>query len=52
MGTGLGAALRAYRQRRAAIRELEALDDRVLNDIGICRADIPAAVADRARRAA
>ena len=30
-----------WHRRRATILELSALDDRVLKDIGICRADIP-----------
>ncbi len=33
-------ALRAWRQRRAAIAELSRLDDRLLNDIGIDRNEI------------
>jgi len=35
----------AWSERRAALRELNALDDRMLSDIGITRADIPAVVA-------
>ncbi len=41
------AKARRARQRRATIRELEQLSDRVLADIGMSRGDIPAAV-DRA----
>jgi uncharacterized protein YjiS (DUF1127 family) len=37
------APLRAYR-RRAMLHELEALDDRMLKDIGLSRSDLPAAV--------
>lgn len=40
----LVARIRAYRQRRATIRELEALDDRMLADIGLVRGQIPAVV--------
>jgi len=35
----------AWSERRAALRELNALDDRMLSDIGISRSDIPAVVA-------
>jgi uncharacterized protein YjiS (DUF1127 family) len=35
--------LRAHR-RRAALRELEALDDRMLKDIGLSRGSIPCAI--------
>jgi uncharacterized protein YjiS (DUF1127 family) len=41
----LGRSLAAWSERRAALRELNALDDRMLRDIGITRADIPAVVA-------
>lgn len=41
----LGRSLAARSERRAALRELNALDDRMLKDIGITRADIPAVVA-------
>lgn len=45
---GLRTAYRARRrrwERRAAIRELRALDDYILKDIGMTRADIPEVVA-------
>ena len=38
-------ALRIWRQRQAAIRELDSLPDATLRDIGLNRADIPARVA-------
>ncbi len=38
-------SLAAWSERRTACRELNALDDRMLSDIGITRADIPAVVA-------
>jgi len=38
-------SLAAWSERRTAYRELNALDDRMLSDIGITRADIPAVVA-------
>src|SRR5262245_28100538 len=41
----LGRSLAVWTERRAALRELSALDDRMLKDIGITRADIPAVVA-------
>ena len=41
----LGASVGAWSERRAALRELNALDDRMLSDIGITRADISAVVA-------
>lgn len=37
----LGRKYRRRRTRRATIRELSALDDRILNDIGMRRGDIP-----------
>jgi uncharacterized protein YjiS (DUF1127 family) len=37
-------SLRDWRERRAAAAELAALSDRSLEDIGLRRADIPAAV--------
>jgi uncharacterized protein YjiS (DUF1127 family) len=40
---------RHWRRSRRAERELLALDDRLLKDIGICRADIPDAVRGQAR---
>ena len=45
LGKGLKAvayAVEGWRQRRATYGELTALDDRLLADIGIQRADIPA----------
>jgi uncharacterized protein YjiS (DUF1127 family) len=44
-----GRAIAGWRSRRAAIRELMALDDRMLRDIGIARSDIAAMVAGMAR---
>jgi uncharacterized protein YjiS (DUF1127 family) len=41
----LSGSLAAWSERRAALRELSALDDRMLRDIGITRADIPAVIA-------
>jgi uncharacterized protein YjiS (DUF1127 family) len=48
VGRGLGRAGRSLvsgvataRRRHVAVRELEALDDRLLKDIGISRGDIP-----------
>ncbi len=38
-------SLAAWSERRTAYRELSALDNRMLSDIGITRADIPAVVA-------
>jgi uncharacterized protein YjiS (DUF1127 family) len=38
-------SMAAWGERRTAYRELNALDDRMLSDIGIARADIPAVVA-------
>jgi uncharacterized protein YjiS (DUF1127 family) len=38
-----------WRRGRRAERELLALDDRLLKDIGICRADIPDAVRGQAQ---
>jgi len=40
-----GGSLVAWSERRAAYRELSALDDRMLRDIGITRADNPAVIA-------
>jgi len=45
---GVMAGLRAWLKRRATIRELQALDDRMLADIGIERGDIEATVERRA----
>src|SRR5262249_35309156 len=51
VGTALGNVLASFVQaavtwseRRAAYRELSALEDRMLRDIGITRADIPAVI--------
>ncbi|MDH3596660.1 MAG: DUF1127 domain-containing protein [Rhodospirillales bacterium] len=41
---GLMTRFRQWLQRRATIRELQALDDRMLADIGLLRPDIPAAM--------
>jgi len=40
-----------WRRREQAYRELSALDDRSLADIGISRSDIPYVLADRTERA-
>lgn len=48
---GLIARLRSWFRRRAAIRELEALDDRILADIGLQRGRIREAVARAASEA-
>jgi uncharacterized protein YjiS (DUF1127 family) len=45
-GKRLFATMRHAHQRRATIRELEQLPDRILADIGIARSQIPAAVED------
>jgi uncharacterized protein YjiS (DUF1127 family) len=45
-------AYRLRRQRQAAIRELGALDDRMLRDIGLGRSEIPSAICDRERQLA
>jgi len=45
-GKRMFAAMRQARLRRATIRELEQLPDRILADIGIARSQIPAAVED------
>ena len=37
-------ALRTWRKRRIAIRELRALDDHTLKDIGLSRSQIPSVV--------
>lgn len=47
----LGGNLKAWSERRAAHRELSGLEDRMLRDIGITRADIPAVVAGMKARA-
>jgi len=41
----LGRAAESWHERRSAFRELSALDDRMLKDIGITRSDIPSVVA-------
>jgi uncharacterized protein YjiS (DUF1127 family) len=43
--TALSGSYSAWRNRRAAYRELMSLDDRMLQDIGMSRGDIPAVVA-------
>lgn len=50
-GHGLAAAYRAYRtwqRKRAAIRELNGLSDKILRDIGMTRGDIRTVVEDMA----
>jgi uncharacterized protein YjiS (DUF1127 family) len=42
--TSLARIVVAWSERRAAYRELSALEDRMLRDIGITRADIPAVI--------
>lgn len=46
----LSAAAYRHHVRARSIRELRAQDDRTLNDLGISRADIPAAVDGRLGR--
>ncbi len=41
--------IRAYIERREAIRELSMMDDKLLQDIGISRGDIPFAVREGKR---
>jgi uncharacterized protein YjiS (DUF1127 family) len=48
---GLAERYKAWRQREQAYRELSALDDRSLADIGISRAEIPYLVAKKPARA-
>ncbi|MFC3076001.1 DUF1127 domain-containing protein [Shinella pollutisoli] len=43
------AKLKKYAAERRAVRELDALDDRALQDLGISRSHIRAAVAGNAR---
>jgi uncharacterized protein YjiS (DUF1127 family) len=45
-GPGLLARLQAWQERRRAIRHLAQLDDRLLADIGLSRADIRPVVED------
>jgi uncharacterized protein YjiS (DUF1127 family) len=47
---GMLVRFRHWKRSRRAERELLALDDRLLKDIGICRADIPDAVRGQAQR--
>ena len=46
-GRSIGSSLVAGHHRRAAMRELQALDDWILKDIGISRSDIPFVVEQR-----
>ena len=48
----VGAALSIWRQQSKAIRELQALDDRTLTDIGVARGKIPEMVSASMARAA
>lgn len=43
-------SVRSWRQRQAAAAELRALDDRMLNDLGITRGEIDRVVRDGSRR--
>ena len=45
MASALAGGLKVWMERRTATRELMALDDRMLRDIGISRSDIPEIVA-------
>jgi uncharacterized protein YjiS (DUF1127 family) len=47
---GVLANLKKRRRTRRAERELLALDDRLLRDIGLCRAEIPHAVRGERQR--
>jgi|SRR5262245_15644060 uncharacterized protein YjiS (DUF1127 family) len=47
----LGKGFRLWREKRIAYRELMALDERMLRDIGVSRGDIPAVVAGISRLA-
>lgn len=40
------AAWHRHRRRHAALRELQALDDRMLQDIGVTRSELPSLVAE------
>lgn len=42
-----GTKLRNYFEKRRAVRELEALDDRTLSDLGVSRNNLHAAVEGR-----
>jgi uncharacterized protein YjiS (DUF1127 family) len=44
----IAAAWQRWRRRRAAMRELQALDDHLLHDIGMYRAEIGSVVAELA----
>jgi uncharacterized protein YjiS (DUF1127 family) len=46
---GMLVRFRHWKRTRRAERELLALDDRLLKDIGICRAEIPDAVRGQAQ---
>ncbi len=46
---GVVGQLRAAAQRRTAIAELDALDDRMLQDIGVHRSEIPGIIYGRSR---
>jgi uncharacterized protein YjiS (DUF1127 family) len=46
-GRSLVSGVATARRRRIAIRELEAMDDRLLKDIGISRGDIPFLVSNQ-----
>jgi uncharacterized protein YjiS (DUF1127 family) len=48
---GLAARYQDWREREQAYRELSALDDRSLADIGISRSEIPYILAQRPARA-
>jgi uncharacterized protein YjiS (DUF1127 family) len=50
--TTIASQVSAWQDRRVALRELMALDDRMLRDVGIDRADIPAVIGASGRPAA